>query len=327
MNFSHSSSSLITFFLKPIFKDPATKSLFYFIIINLLFMIVELFFGFYNNSLGLISDSAHMFFDCAALIIGLYGNIMSKWKSNSIYTYGYVRYEYLSGFINGILLIFISIYILIESIHRLFDPPIVSTNQLLIVSIIGLFINLYGVFHFHQHHHHGDECSHQHGHHHHHNESCNHHHSEHHHHDENIYGVYLHMLADALGSVSVIISTLIVQYFNIYIADPICSLIISIFILLTSFPLIISSSRVLLQRSPIQLDNFLNEVTKQILQMDSIIQINNIHVWTLKSNKYIGSLKVLVKEDVNEIILLQNLHNLFTNIDMTIEIEKPTQIV
>nr|CAG4713069.1 unnamed protein product [Naegleria fowleri] len=333
-------------------------------------MIIELVFGIYNNSLGLISDSAHMFFDCTALVIGLYGSIMSKWKSNQIYSYGYVRYEYLSGFINGILLVFISIYILLESIHRLIDPPIVHTQQLLLVSVMGFAVNMYGVIFYHQDHygcnghsHNSSHCSsyshnnsstttlHE------ESSSCenemNHNerqtmnssspsstttHSEqhfecsHHHHDENLYGVYLHMIADALGSIGVITSTLIVQYLGWYIADPICSLIISVMILYTSIPLITNSSRVLLQRTPIQHEHKINECVKEVLQLEGVVQVRNLHFWVLKSNLNVGSCKVLISNQSNEQTILKQVTNIFRNyrcnLDMTIEVEKdPLQVM
>ena len=303
-------------------------------------MIIELAFGIYNNSLGLISDSAHMFFDCTALIIGLYGSIMSKWKPNQIYSYGYVRYEYLSGFINGILLIFISIYILIESIHRLIDPPIVHTKQLLLVSFLGFLVNMYGVIYFHDQHH-GGTCNH-----HSHQDECNgvdssattsifnhhHHHHHHHHHDENIYGVYLHMIADALGSVGVITSTLLVEYLGWYTADPICSLIISVMILYTSIPLITNSSRVLLQRTPTIYEQQINECVREILTLDGVVSANNLHFWVLKSNHNVGNLKVMITTQSNEQTTLKQVVDIFRNHncdlkDLTIEVEKdPLQL-
>ena len=73
-------------------------------------MFVELFYGILSNSLGLISDSIHMLFDSGALAIGLYGSYMSKWKPNQSFTYGYGRYSVISGFVNGILLVFIGGY-------------------------------------------------------------------------------------------------------------------------------------------------------------------------------------------------------------------------
>lgn len=91
--------------------------IFIFLSINLMFTFVELFWGLYTNSLGLISDAGHMFFDCVALWIGLYASYMSKFKPNATFTYGYGRFEVLSGYLNGVFLVFIGFFILVESIE------------------------------------------------------------------------------------------------------------------------------------------------------------------------------------------------------------------
>ncbi|CAG8501383.1 7475_t:CDS:2 [Cetraspora pellucida] len=100
----------------------------------------------WTNSLGLISDAIHMFFDCLALAVGLFASIMSKWPENNKFTYGYRRIETLSGFANGIFLILISIFITFEAVGRLIDPPEMRTDRLLLVSFMGLVVNLIGVY-------------------------------------------------------------------------------------------------------------------------------------------------------------------------------------
>ena len=60
------------------------------VLVNLSFMFVELVYGFWTNSLGLISDAFHMLFDCTALGIGLYASVIAKWEPNQVFTYGYV---------------------------------------------------------------------------------------------------------------------------------------------------------------------------------------------------------------------------------------------
>lgn len=104
-------------FARLIFADEKTRNLFFFLSINFSFAFVELFYGIWTNSLGLISDSCHMFFDCSALIAGLVATVISKWKSNERYTYGYVRAEIMTGFLNGIFLIFIAFFILGEAVE------------------------------------------------------------------------------------------------------------------------------------------------------------------------------------------------------------------
>ena len=93
---------------------------------------MELSYGVWANSLGLISDGFHMLFDCLALLVGLYAALMSRWKPTRIYSYGYSRVEVLSGFVNGLFLVVIACFVLTKSIERLLDPPDISTERLLV---------------------------------------------------------------------------------------------------------------------------------------------------------------------------------------------------
>lgn len=248
-----------------------------------------------------------MFFDCLALAMGLFASIMANWRPDQTFTYGYGRVETLSGFANGVFLILISIFIVFEAIQRLLDPPEMNTNQLLVVSFIGLLVNLVGMFatghhhhghshghddhsHSHSHSHsHQNEHSHQHAHDHSHsdhhshahelshdhshaeNEQCSesedshdHNHSSHGHshgHSHNMKGVFLvsfnasrcktkrnsvqHVMADTLGSVGVIISTLLINRYKWTGFDPIASIFIAVLIFASVVPLVIDSAQVL----------------------------------------------------------------------------------
>ena len=215
--------SLIFDFIRTCYESADTRKIAIFFLINLSFMFVELIYGYISNSLGLISDSFHMLFDCMALFIGLCASYIAKMQADKHYTYGYGRVETLSGLFNGIFLVFIAFNVFCESIERIFEPQKIETEGLLLVSILGLCVNLVGLFFFHEHHDHHDHS---------------HHGGEHHHDNENMYGVFLHVLADCLGSVGVIISSMLVKYYGLYVADPICSFIISLMILASSVPFI-----------------------------------------------------------------------------------------
>eukprot|EP00282_Hemiselmis_andersenii_P023015 CAMPEP_0172014628 /NCGR_PEP_ID=MMETSP1041-20130122/10042_1 /TAXON_ID=464988 /ORGANISM="Hemiselmis andersenii, Strain CCMP439" /LENGTH=576 /DNA_ID=CAMNT_0012669423 /DNA_START=235 /DNA_END=1962 /DNA_ORIENTATION=- len=116
-----------------------------FLLINFTFMGVEFAYGWWTNSLGLISDAVHMLFDCGALVLGLYGSLMSTWHPNSVYTYGYGRYEVLCGFANGVLLLIIASFVFFEALARLFEPPDIDSDRLLAVSVCGFFVNVVGL--------------------------------------------------------------------------------------------------------------------------------------------------------------------------------------
>ncbi len=187
----------------------------------------------WTNSLGLISDGFHMLFDSTALLVGLYASLMSRWKPTHLFSYGYGRVEILSGFVNGLFLVGIACFVLSEALNRLMEPPNINTDKLLVVSIAGFIVNLIGIatFSF--------------------NGSHTHSHGGHtHSHNANMRGVFLHILADLMGSIGVIVSTLLVQSFGWYIADPVCSLFIAILILISVGPLLKQSAEVLLLATP-----------------------------------------------------------------------------
>lgn len=87
--------------------------------------------------LGLISDSFHMFFDCTGLLAGLAASVITKWRANDKYSYGYVRAEVLAGFVNGLFLLFIAFFIMSESVERLIEPPEVRFYSICLI----IFIN------------------------------------------------------------------------------------------------------------------------------------------------------------------------------------------
>lgn len=203
------------------------------------FTFVELTYGVWTNSLGLISDGFHMLFDSTALLVGLHASLMSRWKPTRLYSYGYGRVEVLSGFVNGLFLVVIAFFVLGEVMERLLDPPSINTEKLLFVSIAGFVVNLIGIITFSQSHGH----SHSHG-------GHGHSHSHGHSHNSNMQGVFLHVLADTMGSVGVIISSILVEQFGWYIADPICSLFIAILILISVVPLLKDSAEILLLVTP-----------------------------------------------------------------------------
>jgi solute carrier family 30 (zinc transporter), member 5/7 len=220
-----------------------------------------------------------MLFDCSALVMGLFAAVISQWKPTRVYSYGFGRVEVLSGFINGLFLVIIALFVFIESVTRLFEPPEINTDRLLTVSFIGLIVNLFGIFAFsHAHHHGGAPCpssdntsrkqqvnhsSHDHHHHHGHSHDHNHGHSHEHSHssslstseNDNMRGVYLHVLADTLGSVGVIISSFLIQQFGWFIADPLCSMFIAIMIFLSVIPLLKHATNVLILRTPTDKEN------------------------------------------------------------------------
>lgn len=294
----------ISGWIRLILSDPNSRNLLGFLLLNLSFAFVELFYGVWTNSLGLISDSFHMFFDCTGLLAGLVASVITKWRANEKYSYGYVRSEVLAGFINGLFLLFISFFIFSEAVERLVEPPEVKHERLLLVSFLGLLVNLVGIFIF-QHggavhgHSHDSNGGHGHSHDDGHGHSHNHGHSHGGSNRQIMKGVFLHILADTLGSVGVIISAILMYLFDWMIADPICSIFIAVLIALSVGSLVSESATILMQRQPKELDHLLPECYNKVLQLEGVEGVQETHFWTLCSNYYCGGLKLEVSKNVD----------------------------
>ncbi|XP_027196459.2 uncharacterized protein LOC113790950 [Dermatophagoides pteronyssinus] len=275
------------------------------------FFLVEIIVGYLTNSTALIADSFHMLSDVVALVIAYVSVRMSpkKWSKN---TFGWARAEVLGALINAVFLVALCFSILIESLKRIVDPEKLHNPILiLVVGIIGLCVNLIGLLLFHEH-------GHSHG---------GHIHipqqeeiippsssssqiqngdigfvdeqqktkpkkiKQHTATNMNMRGVFLHVLADALGSIIVIISALIVQYteweYNIYV-DPALSIIMVIIIGHSTFPLLIDSALILLQTVPthIQIDSLQRKLLQEI---DGVLAVHEFHVWQLAGDRIIAS--------------------------------------
>ncbi|XP_007575903.1 proton-coupled zinc antiporter SLC30A5 [Poecilia formosa] len=325
----HTSQSLPRFIkdsLKQILEEYDSRQIFYFLCLNLAFTFVELFYGVWTNSLGLISDGFHMLFDCSALVLGLFAALMTRWKATRIFSYGYGRVEILSGFINGLFLMVIAFFVFMESVTRLLDPPNINTDMLTPVSVGGLLVNLVGICAFsHAHSHGGKSCSsndhghshhgHSHGEHSHAHGGHGHAHSSHghaHSHgsgsrgmNANMRGVFLHVLADTLGSVGVIISTVLIRQFGWLIADPICSLFIATLIFLSVIPLLKDACEVLLLRTPPEQEKELNSALEKIEKIEGVLSYRDPHFWRHSANVIAGTVHLQVMSDVVEQRIIQ----------------------
>lgn len=336
-----------------IFSDRNSRNLFLFLLLNLSFAFVELMYGIWTNSLGLISDSFHMFFDCTGLLAGLAASVITKWKANDKYSYGYVRAEVLAGFVNSLFLLFIAFFIMSEAVERAIEPPEVKHERLFVVSVLGLLVNLVGIFAFHHgghgHSHGGGGGGHGHshgggGHGHSHGGGGhgdtqhllnNHSHGGHghshgghdHHHggstsvsveptissnnSQIMRGVFLHILADTLGSVGVIISAVLMQLFGWMRADPICSIFIALTIGLSTLSLIRESVMVLMQRQPVALDRVLPQCYQKVTGLAGVYSVQEPHFWTLCSEAYVGAIKLEVSKNVDARYVVQHTRMIF----------------
>jgi zinc transporter 5/7 len=124
-------------------------------------------------------------------------------------------------------------------------------------------------------------------------------------------GVYLHILADTLGSIGVIISAVLMNLFGWMIADPICSMVIAILISLSVVPLIKESACILMMRSPRELDDAIPQCYQRLMQIEGVYSIQEPHFWTLCSDVFIGMVKLEVSPKCDPKYITTSAHGIF----------------
>lgn len=333
--------------LKELMGHDDTRAIFNFLLLNATFMFVQFLYSFRSKSLGLLSDSLHMALDCMSLILGLIAGVLSKQEidPNGKYPFGLKNFEILAGFTNGTLLIGISGTILFEAIGRLFNPVhLQKTTELIVVSILGLLVNLVGIFAFN--HGHAHAHGHSHGHSHSHDTSEHHHepshghshepehsHGETHSHDsssssqdhmnDNMKGIFLHIIADALGSVGVVISTILTKCIHWHGFDPIASIIIALMIFISAVPLVKSTASTLLLSISKTKEDEIRNTLREITQIKGVRSFTTPRFWP-DNNKHIsGYVHVQVYRGENTSYIKKQCEKMFESryMDVMIQVE------
>ncbi|GAB7355390.1 hypothetical protein MBLNU459_g5911t1 [Dothideomycetes sp. NU459] len=293
--------------LHSILSEKDSRRIAYFTCLNFAFMLVQAFYGWMSGSLGLLSDTVHMFFDCLALVVGLGAAVASKWPTSPEKPYGWGKLNTLAGFGNGIFLMLVSVEFVWEAIEGMAEGnELRHVEELLIVSVLGFLVNMVGLLAFghahagHDHGGHGHDHGHAHGHSHDHGHSHSHsqadgsvscdshghghahaHNSQpqaeshahahaHAHGNENMHGIYLHVAADAGGSLAVILSTTLTLWKPWYLWDPLATILIAILIFLAAVPLVQGSAKKLLLVIPEALEYGLKNALQELVTLRGV---------------------------------------------------------
>lgn len=260
-------------------KSPLQKV----IALNISLVIAEIVAGIYSGSMALIADAFHNLGDVLALFISLIAIIYGAKKANEFMTFGYIKAEIMAAFINSLFLIITMIFILVESINRFLNPTEINAPIVIFASLIALFINAYSTILLKQnnieHHHDHDEEDEFH----------------HEHEDMNIKSAYLHMLGDAVISLSVTVGGVIIYFFGVVAIDSVLSVIFSIYIIKETFPLLKKSFYSLMDSN---VDD-LKQIEKLIINSDSrILSIHDLHLYRPNSNECYGSVHIVLNENL-----------------------------
>jgi len=236
--------------------------------ITLLMMVAEAIGGLLSNSLALLSDAGHMLTDNLALLLSFFAMTFASLPATDRKTYGFYRLEILAAFVNGIVLVLISLYIMYEAYLRMVNPQPVQGMLMLIIAVIGLVANIVGaLFLF-----------------------------KHSHSSLNIRGAYLHIVGDALSSVGVVVGGVIILYTGWYLIDPILSMMISLVIIYGSWSLVKESVNILLESAPAHIS--IDSIASEIAKIKGVREAYHIHVWTITSGVYALSAHVLIDDQL-----------------------------
>lgn len=258
-------------------------------------MVAEAVGGFLTNSLALLSDAGHMLTDVSAMILSLLALWFAGRPADLKKTYGYYRMEILSALLNGVMLLVITIFILMEAWERLRTPATVALGPMAIVAAIGLVANLAALGFLHQTH------------------------------SMNVRGAFLHVLGDTLSSVGVLVGAGIMWWTGWYVVDPIISVLISIVIVVGALRLVKDAVDVLLEAVPAHVD--LEQVRELMGKVQGVQAVHDLHVWTISSGMYALSAHLVVADPMvcnNDDILSAVKHELFDRFGIdhtTIQIE------
>lgn len=278
-------------------KRPGESRTLIVIVITAIMMVVEISTGIAYGSMALLADGMHMASHALALGINYFAYIYARHHAHDLrFSFGTGKVNALGGFSGAILLALFAIMMAWESVDRLIHPTEIAFNSAILVAIIGLIVNGASVFILGGDHHHGH--GHDHGLHHdekHSKEAHHGHHAHshgHHHHDHNLRSAYLHVLADALTSVTAIIALLSAKYFGWIWMDPLMGIVGSILVAKWSIGLLKQTSRTLLDH---QAPTEIVETVRQAIESDGHSRISDLHVWSIGIDQYGVILAVVSK--------------------------------
>lgn len=264
------------------------------IALNISLVIAEIVAGIYSGSMALVADAFHNLGDVLALFISLIAIIYGAKKANEFMTFGYIKAEIMAAFINSLFLIITMIFILVESINRFLNPTEINAPIVIFASLIALFVNAYSTILLKQNnieHHHDDEDEHHH----------------HEHEDMNIKSAYLHMLGDAVISLSVAVGGVIIYFFGVVAIDSVLSVIFSLYIIKETFPLLKKSFYSLMDSNSDDLKQIENLI---INSDDSILSIHDLHLYRPNSKEWYGSVHLVLNGNLTLVEIETILENI-----------------
>lgn len=240
------------------------------IALNAIYVAVEAVYGFLYDSMGLLSDAGHNLSDVASLVIAMVAFRLMTHKPDIRHTYGYKKFTVQASFINALLLYAAVGAILVGAISKLMHPTAVNGDTIAWVAATGVVVNGVTAWLFMK-----DKNR-----------------------DMNVKAAYLHMAADTLVSLGVVVSGIVIHFTGWYVLDPIVGIVIALVIAWSTRGLLAESTRLSIDAVPKSVD--MNALEREILSVDGVKSIHHLHVWPLSTTEVAMTVHVIIT-DVNRL--------------------------
>jgi cobalt-zinc-cadmium efflux system protein len=269
-----------------------------------------------TGSLALFSEAGHVLADVGGVALAIYAISFTQKAATPQRTYGFYRMEILASLVNSVVLALLSIYILYEGFRRIFEPPEIQGLPLIIVASIGVVVNFIGMrllstsdghSHVHTSHSDGNDRGEV-------EEIQN----------LNVKAVYLESFSDTLGSAGVLVAGIIMLTTKFYLADPLISIGLALFMIPRAWSIIRNAVDILMEGVPANLSH--EEVKKAVLQIKGVTGVFELHIWTITSGMNALSAHVVVIDPTKSQLILQEINSVlektFKITHATIQIER-----
>ena len=245
-----------------------TKVLIISLVLTLAFVGFEALAGFQAKSLALLSDAGHNFTDAFALVLAAFGIYLQARPGDHEKTFGYQRAGVLAAFVNALTLVVLAFVLFYESYDRFVHPAQVGTQTMMYVAAAAMILNLGIAWAL------GGHGGHQ--------------------HDLNVRAAWLHMVGDAISSAAIIIGAIVIRYTGWQVIDPILSVLIGVLIVWSGWGIIRDTLNILLEGLPKGLS--LSEVKSEVGKVPGVIDVHDLHIWSLGSESRALSCHVLIED-------------------------------
>ena len=255
-------------------------------IFNVVITVAEFIGGFVSGSLALISDAVHNLSDVGSIVLAFVANLIARRQKNNHKTFGYKRAEIIAAFINGVILIAISLYLFVEAIQRFSNPQPIQGKVMFIVSLIGLLSNVISMLAML-----GNAKN-----------------------NLNAKAMFLNMASDTLSSIAVVVGSIVISIWNITIIDPILTMLASVLLFGEAIKVTKKATDILMEGNS---DVDLAEVKKVVLSFPEVKSIHHVHIWQYSDDMVMLDAHINVSKDVQ----IEDLENLYDEIDQKLNQE------